>query len=85
MAFPRGIAEQVENTVQDAECGDPYACMQCGRHLSADEIGLHKKLINRGARRFMCIDCMAAHYQTTVAAMQERIAHFRATGCSLFQ
>ena len=41
-------------------------------------------MVNRGARRFLCIDCLAAYYGTTVAAMEERIAHFRATGCSLF-
>ena len=81
MPFPIGIAGQDKPTeVQD----DPYACMQCGRHLTPDEIGLYKKMVNRGAKRFLCIDCLAAYYGTTVAAMEERIAHFRATGCSLF-
>lgn len=81
MPFPIGIAGQDKST---DEQDNPYACMQCGRHLTPDEIGLYKKMVNRGARRFLCIDCLAAHYGTTVAAMEERIAHFRATGCSLF-
>ena len=81
MPFPIEIAGQDKST--DAQ-DNPYACMQCGRHLTPDEIGLYKKMVNRGARRFLCIDCLAAHYGTTVAAMEERIAHFRATGCSLF-
>ncbi len=82
MPFPIGIAGQDKSAeAQD----DPYACMQCGRHLTPDEIGLYKKMVNRGAKRFLCIDCLAAYYGTTVAAMEERIAHFRATGCSLFQ
>lgn len=33
-----------------------------GKRLTGDEIGLHKKLVNRGARKFMCIDCLAAYY-----------------------
>ena len=81
MPFPIGITGQDKST--DAQ-DTPYACMQCGRQLTPDEIGLYKKMVNRGAKRFLCIDCLAAYYGTTVAAMEERIAHFRATGCSLF-
>lgn len=82
MPFPVGITGQ--ELIQSEAQGDPYACMECGRHLTPDEIGLYKKMVNRGARRFLCIDCLAAYYGTTVATMEERIAHFRATGCSLF-
>ena len=81
MPFPIGIAGQDKST--DAQ-DNPYACMQCGRHLTPDEIGLYKKMVNRGSRPILSNDRMAANYGTTVAAMEERIAHFRATGCSLF-
>ena len=87
MPFPIGIAQKApENPKKDdnAPSEDPYACMQCDRHLTPDEIGLYKKMVNRGAKRFLCIDCLAAYYGTTVAAMEERIAYFRASGCSLF-
>ncbi len=65
--------------------GDGDHCMQCGRALTSDERGLHKKMINRGSVQFLCITCLAEYYSTTEAAMEERIRHFRAQGCLLFQ
>ncbi len=59
--------------------------MQCGRSLTSDERGLHKKMINRGSVQFLCITCLAEYYSTTEEAMEERIRHFRAQGCLLFQ
>lgn len=60
-------------------------CKACGRELSLDEIGLHKKMINRGATEFFCITCLARYFNTTEEAMRERIEHFRKEGCLLFQ
>jgi len=60
-------------------------CMKCGRALEDDEIALHRKLINRGAKEFMCLDCLAAYYETTVEKLREMIRRFRADGCTLFQ
>ncbi len=60
-------------------------CKQCGRKLTRDEIGLHKKMINRGATEFLCITCLAAYFDSTEEAMRERIEHFRSEGCLLFQ
>ena len=65
--------------------GDGEHCMECGRALTHDEIGLHKKMINRGSVQFMCITCLAAYYGTTEEHMRERIRHFREQGCLLFQ
>lgn len=65
--------------------GDSEHCMECGRTLTHDEIGLHKKMINRGAKQYLCITCLAAYYSSTEEAMQERIDHFRRQGCLLFQ
>lgn len=31
-------------------------CMNCHVELTADEIGLYRKLFNRGAKQYMCID-----------------------------
>lgn len=59
-------------------------CIKCGRALKDDEIALHRKLINRGAREFMCLDCLAAHFSTTRAHLEEMIRRFRADGCTLF-
>lgn len=58
--------------------------MKCGRELSADEIGLHKKMINRGAETFMCIDCLAAFFHCEVSLLEQKIEQFREQGCMLF-
>lgn len=37
-------------------------CFKCGRRLTVNEIGLHKRLINRGAEEYMCKACLAKHF-----------------------
>ena len=59
-------------------------CLACGRLLTADEIAVTKKLINRGAARFYCVDCLAAYFEVSPADIRERIAYFRQMGCTLF-
>lgn len=63
----------------------PDVCKKCGKTLSHDEVGLHKKMINRGATEFWCITCLAAHFGVTEDSLRERIEHFRKQGCLLFQ
>lgn len=58
--------------------------MKCGRSLSPDEIGLHKKLVNRGAQAFLCLDCLGEHFQVDQARLREKIEQFRKSGCMLF-
>lgn len=59
-------------------------CFRCGKALSPDEIAVTKKLINRGARQFLCVNCLAAYFEVTPQDILERIAYFRQTGCTLF-
>lgn len=59
-------------------------CMKCGKPLEADEIAVHKKLVNRGATEFLCIRCLAEHFCCTREMIEERIEHFKKTGCALF-
>ena len=40
-------------------------CKICGTELTRDEIGLTKKLINRGAIEFLCISCLAKKFDMT--------------------
>ena len=59
-------------------------CKQCGGVVTGDEIGLTKKLINRGAEEFMCVDCLAAYFRVTPDLLREKIEQYRSMGCTLF-
>ena len=59
-------------------------CVSCGCPLTADEVAVTKKLVNRGAVSFYCVNCLAAYFAVTPADIRERIAYFRASGCTLF-
>ena len=58
--------------------------MECQRELTSDEIGLHKKMINRGSTEFMCITCLAAFYHCEESLLEKKIEQFREQGCTLF-
>ena len=60
-------------------------CEICGRTLHPDEIAATKKLINRGAVSFRCVNCLAAWFEVKPEDIYERIAYFKRTGCTLFQ
>lgn len=60
-------------------------CIKCGRELVPDEIGLHKKLINRGASEYMCLSCLAQFFHCGEELLQKKIIQFRDMGCTLFQ
>ncbi|CDD04422.1 MAG: hypothetical protein PT943_03065 [Ruminococcus sp.] len=59
-------------------------CMKCGAPLTSDDVGAHKKLINRGAVQFLCIPCLAAHFSVSEELVRKKVEEFRAAGCSLF-
>lgn len=59
-------------------------CKVCTKPLENDEIALTKKLINRGATEFMCIDCLAEKFEATREQLQGKIEEFRKMGCTLF-
>ena len=63
---------------------DNSHCFQCGKPLERDEVGLYKKLVNRGAREFLCKPCLAARFKMTEADCDTLIAHFKEAGCSMF-
>lgn len=59
-------------------------CMKCGKKLTKDETALHKKLFNRGAEQFMCIDCIASYLDIPKEILLEKIIQFKSMGCTLF-
>jgi len=70
---------------QGAPTNPALLCTECSRELNVTEIGLHKKMINRGATRFMCIDCLAKHTGLTREILLEKAEQFRKMGCILFK
>lgn len=59
-------------------------CLRCGRPLTADEIAITKRLINRGTTEFYCVPCLAAWFEVTEQDIRDRIAYYRSIGCTLF-
>ncbi len=59
-------------------------CIRCGRALSAEDIGAHKKFLGRGSREFMCKSCLAATLKVSEELIDRKIAYFREQGCTLF-
>lgn len=61
------------------------SCKKCGKELSGNDIGLTKKLINRGSTEFLCIDCIAEKFDCTKGLLEEKIRQFKESGCTLFK
>ena len=59
-------------------------CFRCGAELSVDEIGVYKKLINRGAEKFLCIPCLSKELKISEEAIRKKIEQFKKAGCTLF-
>ena len=60
-------------------------CKNCGRELTNDEIGLHKRLCGKMCKSFLCITCLSEYFDVTEELLREKIEHFRKMGCTLFQ
>ena len=84
-----GIADeaflQTLTAADDADNIDASRCLRCGRALAPDDIGAHRKLVNRGATAFICVRCLAGFLGVTEPFLREKIEYFRASGCTLFQ
>ena len=64
---------------------DEEKCISCGRELRRDDIGFHKKMVNRGAEEFMCIDCLCGYFGLEREKADEMIETFKKAGCLLFK
>ena len=60
-------------------------CERCGRELTSDDVGLTRKLIDRQAKEFLCISCLAERFHASEERLAEMAESFRRMGCSLFQ
>jgi len=59
-------------------------CIKCEKELRHDEVALHRKLILRCATEYMCLECLAEHFNVPTELLEERIRYFKETGCALF-
>ena len=60
--------------------------MNCGKELLSDEIAIYKKLVNRGAENYLCIDCLADYFKCSRKAIEDKIDYYRKSGeCTLFR
>ena len=60
-------------------------CFVCGKeHLSRNEIGLTKKLLDKEAVRFYCLDCLAEYLEVETEFLLAKIEEFKEQGCDLF-
>ena len=59
-------------------------CVSCGQPVSADELALSRKLINRGLKDGYCLACLSGHFQVSEKILRDKIAFFREMGCTLF-
>lgn len=61
-------------------------CYQCEKeNLSGDELAIYRKLVHRGATRFLCMDCLAEYFGCDRKEIEERIRYYRKSGeCTLF-
>ena len=60
-------------------------CRLCGAPLGPDDDGLTKKLIDRGADRFLCTACLAGKLGTTPESLENIARMLRRRGCLLFR
>lgn len=60
-------------------------CIKCKKELTRDEIGLHKRLMNRGDTEFMCKQCLAEYFSVSTELLDKKIEQFRDMGCTLFE
>ena len=60
-------------------------CKNCGAVLDRNDIGMTRKMVNRGAKDFLCLDCLAHHFGVSRETLLEKIAEFKAMGCTLFE
>ena len=63
---------------------EPARCARCGAALKKDDVAMTRKMVNRSAKQFYCLSCLAEHFELTEDILREKIKEFKAMGCTLF-
>ncbi|HHU74333.1 MAG TPA: HTH domain-containing protein [Clostridiales bacterium] len=59
-------------------------CQICHKKLERDEIAIYLKLVNRGAKEYLCIPCLADYFKCSQEVIHSRIKDLKEMGCTLF-
>ena len=68
-----------------AKNDDKNYCLNCGKKITADEVAITKKLVNRGTTKYYCIHCLAEFFDVTSQDVENKIIYFKEMGCTLFE
>lgn len=60
------------------------SCMKCNKKLVRDEIAIYLRLVNRGAKEYLCIPCLAEYFRCSEEDIRNRITRLKEMGCTLF-
>lgn len=63
---------------------DNHYCKKCHKKLARDEIAIYLRLVNRGAKEYLCIPCLARYFKCSEEDIRLRIKKFKEMGCTLF-
>ncbi len=59
-------------------------CKNCNKKLVRDEIAIYLRLVNRNARDYLCIPCLAEYFKCREEDIYNRIEKLKKMGCTLF-
>ncbi|NLP16856.1 MAG: hypothetical protein GX379_07455 [Clostridiales bacterium] len=59
-------------------------CKNCHKELIRDEIAIYLRLVNRGAKEYLCIPCLADYFKCEEEDIYLRIERLKTMGCTLF-
>jgi biotin operon repressor len=59
-------------------------CKNCNKKLIRDEIAIHLRLVNRSAKEYLCIPCLAKYFKCSEDDIHLRIKRLKDMGCRLF-
>lgn len=60
-------------------------CKVCRSNVEKDAIGLYKKIIDKNSKKYLCLNCLANHLDTSVDELEIKIQEFKDEGCKLFE
>lgn len=61
-----------------------HYCIECQKALVRDEVAIYLRLVNRNAKQYLCIPCLAKYFKCSEDDIHLRIQRLKDMGCTLF-